>query len=419
MARLEFIQYEFFEASLHEEQHLAWTKQAKKPIERLPQLFWEDGSGWDEANAWALERRDSRLDSETTKSTMKHLCRYANFLEAHSLSWQHFPMRSDERAPRKFRKHLLDQMKNGALANSTASNCINAIVQFYRFANLHNLIRSSGPMWADRPVVIRYHDIAGFERSMVRLSTDLAIPNRARIGTILEDGLLPLSSEHMSILLAYTAKHSIEELHLMLSTGFFTGARVGTVTTLTVSSLETARKDPHTPGIYLLPVGPGTGVATKFSVTGNLMVPAAVLTDLKTYATSTTRLLRETKARREDKDLLFLARSGRPYTVETVNRLVCEMRKKAVLAGLKFTHRFTFHQSRATFGTWLMQLLLEHVSPTIAIGIVRDAMFHKDEKTTMGYITFLENTRAKGKFAVAFNEAFTGLRNRKWNDLDA
>jgi integrase len=150
------------------------------------------------------------------------------------------------------------------------------------------------------------------------------------------------------------------------------------------------------------------------------MVPEAVLDDLKAYASSTTRLLRETKALPSDKNLLFLARSGRPYTVETVDRLVYEMRKRAVAAGLQFMQRFRFHQSRATFGTWLMKLLLDNrVQTSVAIGIVRDAMLHKNEKATLGYINFLENTRGKEQAAAAFNKAFTGLYNRDWNDAEA
>ncbi|AHE28133.1 hypothetical protein BBJ_3226 [Burkholderia pseudomallei NCTC 13178] len=46
-------------------------------------------------------------------------------------------------------------------------------------------------------------------------------------------------------------------------------------------------------------------------------------------------------------------------------------------------------------------------------------MLHKDERDTLRYITFLENTRAKGQFAAAFNDAFTGLRNRNWDNADA
>jgi integrase len=224
----------------------------------------------------------------------------------------------------------------------------------------------------------------------------------------------------MNQLVAYTAKHATEELHLMLCTGFFTGARVGTVTTLTVTSLQTAREDPHTPGVYLLPVGPGTGISTKGSVKGDLVVPKAVLDDLKTYSLSTKRLLREAKARPEHKDLLFLTRTGRPYTVSTVDSLVRDLRQRAVKDGMRFMLNFKFHQSRATFGTWLLDVLLASgASVTEALGIVRDAMLHKHEATTLLYVKFRANTRAKQKAAIAFNEAFTGFRSRDWDSEDA
>jgi integrase len=420
MARLEYIHYEFFGASLAANGELAWEKQRSKPIDGLPQIFWGDGRGWQEVNLWALDRAASgQVDAETIKRTMKHLSRYANFLEAGGIDWRHFPVRKEEQVLRKFRKHLIEEVDNGALMSSTATNCMSTVIQFYRFADAHELVGADAPMWTDHVAVIPFYDAAGFKRTMVRLSSDLKIPNRKRLGTTLEEGLLPLRKEHMGELLAYTARHEIEELHLMLSTGFFTGARVGTVTTLTVTSLETAREDPITPGVYLLPVGPGTGVSTKFSVVGELMVPKTVLDELKAYASSTTRLLREAKAQPCDKNVLFLTRKGQPYTVETVNRLVYEMRKRAVASGLQFMQRFRFHQSRATFGTWLMELLLECGAKTDAIRLVRDAMLHKDEKTTFGYIKFLENTRAKKQAAVAFNEAFTGLLNRNWNNADA
>jgi len=206
---------------------------------------------------------------------------------------------------------------------------------------------------------------------------------------------------------------------LMLTTGFFTGARIGTIATLTVNSLYTARPDPTTPGIYLLPVGPGTGIATKFGVKGSLLVPHALLEDLKRYSTSAARLIREAKARVDHKASLFLTRKGGPYTVETADRLTYEMRQRAVAAGMQFMHRFRFHQSRATFGTWLMQLLLDcGFKPSDAVGIVRDAMLHKREATTFGYITFLETSRGKEKIATVFNEAFTGLKGRNWNESE-
>lgn len=275
-------------------------------------------------------------------------------------------------------------------------------------------------MWKDRLAVIPYFDAAGFKRSMVRLTTDLKIPNRARLGLRLEDGLLPLRAEHMSQLLAYTAANETAELHLMLSFGFFTGARVGTVTTLTVSSLETAREDPFTPGLFLLPVGPGTGIDTKFSVKGSLIVPRGVLDDLKRYASSTPRLLRQAKAHRDHKGCLFLTRRSKPYTPDLVSRLILEMRQRAVGRGLYFLQRFHFHQSRATFGTWLAQLLLDTgLRTSDVIRFIRDAMLHKEERTTLTYIQFIETSRTKEELAAAFNNAFTGLCSRSERQLDA
>lgn len=420
MARLEYISYTFLTATLTAANEPAWVKDGKRPLEPLPQIFWEDGRGWPEANVWALERAaGAKIDIETVKRTMKHLLRYANFLELNRVDWRHFPLRREEQVLRRFRKHLIDERQSGGLQGSTTTNCMASVIQFYRFAENKGLVGIHRPMWTDKLAVIPFFDSVGFKRTMVRLSSELSIPNKTRVGAVLEDGLLPLRADHMTELLRYTAEQSVEELHLMLSIGFFTGARIGTITTLTVASLNTAREDPLTPGVFLLPVGPGTGIATKFSVNGEIFVPRDVLNELKRYAFSTQRLLRAAKANPDEKGLLFLTRSGRRYTVETTNRLVHEMRKRAFSAGMKFAQRFRFHQTRATFGTWLMTLLLDAGGRADAIRVVRDAMLHKDEKTTLGYIHFMEKTRAKAHFASEFNSAFTGLRERNWNKVNA
>ncbi|WP_259647190.1 site-specific integrase [Burkholderia pseudomallei] len=411
MARLEHIRYEFFDGSLGERGELLWGESRRPFIDDLPQIFWADGYGWHEANLWALDRVASReVHSETVKRAMKHLARFANFLESNKIDWRHFPVRREDQVLRRFRKRLIDERQTGVLAGSTVSNCMSTIVQFYRFANLHDLVGATAPMWRDRLAVLPFYDTAGFKRTVVRLSSDLAISNNRRPGDLLEDGLMPLRQRDMTELLAFSARRESIELHLMLCIGFFTGARIGTITTLTVTSLQTSREDPSTPGIYQLAVGPGTGIATKFSVSGAIMVPQTILDDLRTYAVATRRLLREGKAQSEHKDLLFLTRSAQPYTVDTVDRLVNEMRKRAVSEGMRFMENFKFHQTRATFGTWLMQLLLENGAKTDAIRVVRDAMLHKHERTTLGYIRFLENSRAKQQLAAAFNEAFTGFR---------
>lgn len=417
MSRLDFIRYEFYEAEL-QGQALSWKKSSRAPIERLPQLFWEDGQSWDEANVWALERAASAdVVAGSVERQMKFLRSYAEFLESHGLDWLHIPARKEGQPLRKFRGYLMSNIKSDKGASSTASNCINTVIQFYRFAKKNGLIDSQFQLWEEVHIAINYHGSVGYRKAVDRITTDLRIPNRSNLSETVEDGLLPLRSDHMIELLRYTADYESDELHLMLSTGFFSGARIGTVVTLTVSCLETAYPDPHVIGAYLIPVGPGTGISTKFSVSGKIMVPQELMKSLRVYAYSTGRLLREAKAQRVDKDKLFITRRGNPYTADAVNRLVGEMRIRATKSGLKFMENFKFHQSRATFGSWFMNILLDSgVKPSRAIGVVQDAMLHKNEQSTWKYIKFIERNRGKEQAVSGFNSEFLGITDRNWDN---
>ncbi|CAN7713580.1 site-specific integrase [Acidovorax sp. LjRoot66] len=411
VARLDYIEYSKFRASLNQSGAFAWSEVPLKNSVKLPQIFWGVGRGWDEANVWALERTlAGSTNVDTVKRNFKHLLTYARFLEATSEDWRHFPVSKEDQPLRKFRAFLIEQRDCGEIKSSTAANCIGAIIQFYRYVQLKGLIDSSKPLWEDRIAIVNRHDSTGFKRTILRLASELSIPNRSLIGDVLEDGLLPIDCEQMSQLLRYTSENETIDFHYMLSCGFFTGARIGSIVSFTVDSIRNAREDPLAPGLFRIAVGPGTGISTKFSVSGEIFIPSALLIDLQAYARSTHRLLREAKAGANHKNLLFLSRSGKPYSVATVNTVNFECRKSASAAGLKSLSQFTFHQSRATFGTWFMSLLLESGSKTDALRIVRDAMLHRSESTTLGYISFLENSKSKIYAASAFNAAFTGIK---------
>lgn len=420
MANLEFIDFKPLREVI-EEASLTWEPdKLSRSIPRLPQIFWENGSGWAEANYWALDKATQlKTDIETVKALMKHLYAYACFLEENAFDWRQFPLRLADRAIVQFRGHLIEQIDQGSLASSTARARMAAIIQFYRHADAHGFVSHESPMWKDRSVVIPFYDAAGFKRALVRATTDLAIPNRRRPGVTLEDGLTPLRTEHMEQLLRFTSNKGIEELHLMLLTGFFTGSRVETITSLSISNLEQALPDPFMKGFFLLRVGPGTGVATKFDVEGNLLVPDFLLSALKSYAYSPRRLLRESKASKEHRSILFLTKYGTPYQQGSIGRLMTNLRRAALKAGLKFMQHFKFHQTRATYGTWLMQLALSVTSEANAIELVKCAMLHKHEATTFGYIRFIGVSKGKAEAAEAFTKAFTGLANRDWNAIHA
>lgn len=420
LASLEYIDFKPLQEVI-EDDSIRWEPdKLARAVPRLPQLFWQEGESWAEANYWALDRASHpQADIETVKALMKHLHAYAQFLEDTGLDWRHFPMRLADRAVVRFRGHLVEQLNRGSLASSTARARMAAVIQFYRHAEAHGFVGAESPLWKERAVVIPYHDAAGFKRTMVRVTTDLAIPNRRRPGAVLEDGLTPLRTEHMEQLLAFSSKEGPQELNLMLLTGFFTGARIETITTFGIGNLEQAHPGPFMKGFWLLRVGPGTGVATKLNVEGDLLVPEFLLDELKAYAYSTKRLLRERKASPAHRSVLFLTMHGKPYAQASVTRLMTDLRRAALVAGLKFMERFKFHQTRATYGTWLMQLALSATSEANAVALVKNAMLHKNEATTFRYIRFLGMSKGKAEAAAAFTEVFTGLSGRDWGQLHA
>ena len=413
MARLEYINY-FPRFPEVESGAINWKSDSLvRTITDLPQIFWHDGQPWREANLWALELgRNRQMKLKSVNSLLGHLHQYATWLENEQTDWRHFPQTKAHRVLVRYRGALIDDRDRGGLSSSTATARMNAVIRFYRYASGRNFISHDAPKWLDKPVVLSYFDTAGFERTMSRVTTDISIPNRARNGHRLEDGLLPLTKQHMTELLQFSKENVAEELYLMLLVGCFTGARIGTITTLRVSALENAVRDAMVPGMWTIPVGPGTSITTKFDVSGHLMVPDQLMTTLKAYATSRRRLDRVIKATDAHKSFLFLTRNSNPYNAASVDRGMVDLRRIGRAAGLKFLQKFKFHQTRATYGTWLASICLESASVKAAIEFVKRAMHHKNESTTFGCITFLEHTKAKIEVANAFTEAFLGLQTR-------
>lgn len=410
MARLEYIHYRPHRPEIAN-QSVYWVEETSvRPVERLPQIFWEDAQPWNEANLWALEMsRRHDIKDKTVQSLIEHLHKYANWLEAEQIDWRHFPKNKAERVLVRYRGALIDERGRGELSPSTTTARMRAVIRFYRFSAGRNFISRDAPKWQDRMAVVRYFDNVGFERTLQRITTDLSIPNRTRQGVTLEDGLQPIMSEHMQELLRFTSRNVSDELHLMLLIGFFTGARLGTITTLRVPSLEQAVRDPNVPGMWVIPVGPGTGITTKFDVSGDLLVPDELMQQLRAYAGSTRHIDRVIKAEKLDKSWLFLTRHGNPFQPATVDREMVELRRIAIGAGLKFMQRFKFHQTRATYGTWLMSIALKVSNVKAAIEFVKRAMHHRHEATTFRYITFIEHTQAKIEIANSFTRAFLGI----------
>lgn len=426
MAALEFVAYVPHQCDVGTDGSVSWKRDtACSQIENLPQIFWADGTPWVEANLWAHERATtSKVDLKTVQDNMSHLHKYAEWLEAKGLDWRHFPMLERERVLIRWRKTLIDSRdKYGLLEPSTATQRMNATIRFYRYANTNDFVGRDTPLWQERQVVHRFHDAVGFSRTILMPSTDLAIPNRPRHGLRLEDGLTPLPKGHMYQLLDFTRQegNASPELHLILKLGFYSGARIETITDLKKGTLDNAVTDSEVPGMIYLAVGPGhkPHVATKFDVQGRIMMPDWLFNALCAYVTNPRRLKREAVAAKENRDLVFLTRFGNCYADRespngtAIGRAMVDLRRTAVGTGHKFMRDFHFHMTRATFGTWLTSTLLEKgYDVKSVLTFVSNAMLHKDIETTLRYIKFVEQTPIKIEVANEFTELFLGLGTR-------
>lgn len=414
MARTEFITY-----SPHGPEVVAgkitWVPLASGAIKGLPQICWDSGEPWREANLWLLRTAQGR-DIETVRSHAKALQAYAQWLESTTplIQWWHFPVHEKDRCLVRFRGHLIRERDKGNLAPSTASSRMRSVVQFYRWVYSEKLFTPQWPMWRERTVTLKLNSTDYLERTVVVATTDLAIPNRKRNSSGLEDGVMPVSPEERDAILSHADMHASTELTLMLRLGFFTGMRLGTICDLKVDTILHAVPEPAVPEARMISIGPGARppVHTKGGTSGHITLPAGLHSDLTQYATSLRRLERQTLADGESKSLLFLTRFGNAYVKRKENKssaINVEMHKLRSLArskGLSLDH-FYFHMTRATFACEAMRLALqiEGIDP---IEVVGDMLFHVNRRTTEAYVKYLKKQPIKAAIANEFTRTFLG-----------
>lgn len=360
---------------------------------------------------------DGDVDAETVNSDATSILRYARWLEATGTSWSDFPIRKADRCLVRYRKFLKDLIADDQLAPSTANQSMRVAIKFYRWLQSTSLVSPAWPMWKEKVIGIRLVDPTGFERTLAVTTTDLRIPNRRAPGEKLEDGLLPISGGDRDRILAVARDEASEELFLMLTLGFFTGMRIGSIADLKVKTLSNALRDPQAPNLWRIELGPDAkpSVATKFGVSGSIWIADVHLQRLLEYCRSTRRLQRESAAAPQHKDLVFLTRFGNPYVSSGSNKssaINVEMhglRARAEANGIAALRSFSFHQSRCTFATELARLLLPIHGPMNVLALIKEQMLHKREATTLKYIRFVERTPAKEAAANEFTKAFLGL----------
>ncbi|MDG9873768.1 tyrosine-type recombinase/integrase [Pseudomonas juntendi] len=389
---------------------------SSSPSTILPQIIWGNCEPWREANLWAHQRAQAGTNVKTIASQMGSLCHYATWLEAEAVDWWHFPVKKQDRCLILFRGSLIRSRDAGILAASTATKIMRNVIAFYRWLRAARLFEPECSMWTEKNLKIVIANQFGFDRTMLVTTTDLAIRSNTRTSEKLEDGLLPVSIQDRDNILNFAKTHASEELFLLLSLGFYTGMRIGTLCDLKIQTLKNAAPDPLADGLYRLSVGPSASppVQTKHGVNGQVWITRQHLNLLLEYCHSTRRIIRESKASPHLRDLVFLTRYGNPYLKpdglpgSAINVEMHALRIKGEAKQEKSLHKFRFHQTRSTYATELARILIPVSGPINALAIVKDALLHKDEATTLKYIRFVEKTPAKIAMANEFTKAFFG-----------
>lgn len=392
---------------------------AGKPLSGLPQIFWATHSPWREPNLWFAEAafcRDVHLRTVQTRAAC--LLGYAKWLEQTETDWRDFPARKELRCLIRYRGALVEARNTGELAASTVAQRMRVIVAFYRWAKANGLLSPPWPTWHERKVKIHTTNQFGLQRTLAKTTTDLAIPYRAAPGMQLEDGLQPVSATDRNNILNFARIHASRELYLMLTTAFFTGVRLQTLADLKVDTLLRAGPDPSSDTLYRLAVGPAASppVSTKFNVTGHIWIPHQLLQALIEYAHSERRLKRAARANYPgNRELLFLTRFGNPYAARGVDKSASMnvelhgLRQRAEIHGVAYLRGFRFHQTRCTFATELARNAVSVGGAIHAIALVKEALLHRKESTSLKYIKFVERTPIMAEVANEFTRAFLGL----------
>ena len=401
----------------------------------FPIIVQGDGQPSEIFNLYLMKKLQQTIqyDFKTFASIANQLIDFQRFLEDEKLDCLKFNKLKQLNAIFKYRTRLIDQVNAGLIGASSARGRINAVVNFYRFLVIEDLVdhQRYGIPFQDVYKYIAVDNEFGARRKMAIKSHDLAIhvPAKAHNSEAIVDGgeLSPLTVEEQTIVLK-ALQQSSREYQLMFYLALFTGARLQTICTLRIENLFNRESDSH--GFIRLPVGAGTGVDTKFQKPMTLLIPNWLAQDLKIYINSEQARQRRQKSNYGDSDenYVFLTKLGTPfYTSKAEQQKLTEKIKTSDLFGTRlkiyegeavrsylkvvllpeirlidpqFQH-FKFHDLRASFGMNLLESQLQHLpeghNHMTAVEYVQARMGHRNISTTLQYLNYKSRLEWRSK----------------------
>ncbi|CAG9234395.1 conserved hypothetical protein [Paraburkholderia tropica] len=261
----------------------------------FPIALAKDGVPWAEALVYTLHKvvESGEKDLANHWNTAADLAAYRHFLDETDgqLDWMTFPKFKPNRPTYRFNGRLKKLVEAGEISISTARRRMGSVVGFYRLIiEDEKVFTPDNPPWVESDVYIESINAKGLVFINKRKKTDVSISmseSRSAFDETIDDGekLRPMSIEEQKWLVEALIALRNTEMSLIHLMGLLTGARIQTILTYQVKHALLDFKGADDRELRV-PIGPGTGVDTKFDKKMVLHVPAWFQKMLKIYAIS-------------------------------------------------------------------------------------------------------------------------------------
>ncbi|MCS6159815.1 tyrosine-type recombinase/integrase [Shewanella baltica] len=391
----------------------------------LPTLYGKDGHFVTIVNYFFFDLKAvKRLKDFNSYS--RALLKFWTYIEDSELHWDHFPPIKRLKPTYLFRSHLLTEVNENRLKQSTANMYINHVKQFYLWAihegYLHIKNENEAPFKIEQIKIKAKGSLAHIRPTITVDSSDLRIQIARSSQTNSVRSMSPLTGEDIILLAQHFPKLS-EEFRLQCLLAIQCGLRIQEVSSLSIKALNAAYQLSESKFRYLIPIGPSTGVETKFSKERFIEISIELLTALRDYSISERRLKRLHKLNIKSLSIsnnkliltknkldifkrcdlfepLFISEQGNPVDKKVIGSRWTDLRKTIRLNHPKFHYKF--HDLRATYGTYRLNDILDAgLQPSEALELLMGWLGHNHESTTWKYLKYLKRKEVfKEKFAL-------------------
>lgn len=396
-----------------------------KNLGSLPTLYDKEGHFISVINSWFFDLKAIRK-LEDLSSYSRALLSYWSFLESQELAWNVFPPIKRLKPTYLFRSHLMTEIKEGALAHSTASHYMSHVVQFYLWTMHEGYLRvkneKTAPFTIEFVTVHRHDKLAHIKPTFTVQTSDLRIkvPKQSQSNTV--NSMSPLSRESLHLVAQELVNEPIE-FRLQCLLGLQCGLRLEEASSITLEVLNNARPTNEGKTRYAMLIGLSNGVKTKYDKPRTIEISSQLLNTLQNYAISERRLKRVNKLddkieqinmgtlsipklklvefqRCEQFEPLFVSDQGNPVDGKVTGARWTDFRQKVRQDDPSFHHKF--HDLRCTYGTYRLHDLLEAgLEGSEALDCLMAWMGHNHEQTTWKYLRYLKRKDAlRDKFAL-------------------